>query len=282
MWDHLKTAKAVHDKQLKLMDTRGSFAKTRVLSAILKAGMTPIVYKVKQGMTETAAVTLETQLIGKADQEFPGMLVNIRTNAWLSTVKRKSSSRKGLTSGNVGTLANTRRYYDTERRCHHVLTDKEYKRLVKAGELNPDRLVDMEDYRKSERAAKLVNPMKSRAGSMNGMYGKQSRTLGRRWHTVDGEDKLIFPEDAKKLARKGHTVAVGRAKFKTALFGRGRRIIFEGEPKGAYRSDDYISANPRRKYQLGLIWAPEKPTYRNHKLLKDTHVEARPRARAKD
>jgi hypothetical protein len=46
-----------------------------------------------------------------------------------------------------------------------------------------------------------------------------------------------------------------------------QRIIFEGELKGKYRTNQDISDNPTQCYQIGLIWKHDKPTFKNHKQI---------------
>lgn len=102
---------------------------------------------------------------------------------------------------------------------------------------------------------------KARHGTTNGMYGK-SAVKGKRWCIVNDEEKFLSPEEIDRYIALEYNVEYGR-KYKPS----GKRIIFEGELKGKYRSHEDISAYPNRKYQYGLVWNSTKPTFINHKQI---------------
>ena len=69
----------------------------------------------------------------------------------------------------------------------------------------------------------------------------------------------MSPEDIDKYVDLQYNVIYGR-KYKPS----GKRVIFEGELKGKYRTDEDISNCPNKKYQYGLVWNSTKPTFINH------------------
>jgi hypothetical protein len=93
------------------------------------------------------------------------------------------------------------------------------------------------------------------------MFGK-SVVKGKKWCIIDGEEKFLSPKEIENFINLNYNVIYGRKTRPS-----GNRIIFEGELKGKYRSNDDISKNPDKKYQYGLVWNSTKPTFLNHKQI---------------
>ena len=240
LFDHLKDARPSRKHK--------NSHKLNTIRTIQKNGMHPYIVKISKELSEDEALTLELSLILELKNQYG--LTNIRTQTWKSSDSKKSN-RKVFNSSRKDTIT----IYNLLL-CEHA--------IIKASQLH----VYEDIFGKSN----IVNTTeikfrvgsrieKARNGTSNGMYGK-SAVKGRKWCIVDDKEMFLTPEEIDNLKEIKHNVQYGRI-YKP----KGKRIIFEGEMKGKYRTDDDISANPATRYQYGLVWNNTKPTYINHKLL---------------
>jgi len=237
MYDHLKDARPTR----KYRNTH----KLNTIRQICSAGMQPFILKIEDSLTESEAVRVEEMLIKHLKEAYG--LTNIRTSAW---ILGKSDVKKHKKFNNP--RKNTITIYNNLLGEHAIIKN--------------DQLSLFEEiYGKDNIVNTSVIPTrigeqqsKARFGCSNGMYGK-SVVKGKRWCIVNDEEKFLSPEDIDKYVDLQYNVIYGR-KYKPS----GKRVIFEGELKGKYRTDEDISNCPNKKYQYGLVWNSTKPTFINH------------------
>lgn len=252
-----------------LSGTQGTSRKELTVDRALRNGLEPPVVLYKKNLTEAAAVELELLLITDLKEKFT--LSNVMTATWESHKKKIAwSAGRKVPATNSG--AGTEKHYDPKNKVHVFLNHDQAKLIAS---ITQNSLIPCGGLaRKNARSEKSVDPSKSRPGSANGRFGMVSSSKGKKWYTVDGKESLLSLQEARVLKDTSKTFAVGRtlfmkkAKSLKSTRALGRRIIFEGELSGKYRVfEDVQGKNVKKKYQIGWVWSPGKPTYRNGKLL---------------
>jgi hypothetical protein len=243
LYDHLRQARPTRKY-------KNSY-KLNTIRNIQKQGLNPYIIKITENLTEEQALYIELNLICELKQKYN--LTNIRTSNWVSpTIKNKKIKQRNFT----GSRTNTITIYNKLLSEHAIIKQNQlelYKNIF--GENNIINTSDI-NFR-----AGIKKPQMARNGKTNGMFGK-SVVKGKKWCIIDGEEKFLSPKEIENFINLNYNVIYGRKTRPS-----GNRIIFEGELKGKYRSNDDISKNPDKKYQYGLVWNSTKPTFLNHKQI---------------
>ena len=240
LYDHLKDArpsrKYKHNHKL------------NTIRLIQQSGLNPIIIKIQDGLSEKEALKLELNLIRDLKTRYG--LTNIRTNNWNSAGSTNTANKK---------FNNPRK--DTITIYNSILNEHS---IIKSSQLSIYNDIFGETNITVTTGLKVSRKPKTqmaRNGEKNGMFGK-SAVQGKKWCIVDNKEKFLSPDEIENLRTLNYNIIYGRL-TKPA----GKRIIFEGELKGKYRTDDDISKNPNKKYQYGLVWNATKQTFLNHKQI---------------
>jgi hypothetical protein len=238
MYDHLKDARPT--RKFKYSH------KLNTIREIVNIGMQPMMIKLAECLTEDDAVRVEQTLIKQLKVAYG--LTNIRTSAW-SSGNTRAKQKKQFNNPRKNTIT----VYNKLLGEHAIIKQD---KLELFGEIfGADNIINTSVIPSRMGAQQH----KARHGTTNGMYGK-SAVKGKRWCIVNDEEKFLSPEEIDNLNSLDYNVVYGR-KYKPS----GKRIIFEGELKGKYRTDSDIDNFPDRKYQYGLVWNNTKKTFINHK-----------------
>jgi hypothetical protein len=239
LYDHLKDARPSR----KYKNTH----KLNTIRQIIKAGVQPIIIKLHTHLSENEALFIEQSLI-KQLKESCG-LTNIRTSSWRTVPS--ATTRKTFNNPRKNTIT----VYN------HVLNEHA---IIKSSQLEMFKEIFGEsNITNTTSIPTRIGTKKNmaRIGSSNGMYGK-SAVKGKKWCIVEGKELFLSPEEIDNYIALNYNITYGRT-YKP----KGKRIIFEGELKGKYRTDADIDQSPDIKYQYGLVWNNTKPTYINHELI---------------
>lgn len=240
LYDHLKDARPTR----KFKNSH----KLNTIREIVNTGMQPIIIKLAECLTEDDAVRVEQTLIKQL--KVTHGLTNIRTSSWTSSETR-STKKKQFNNPRKNTIT----VYNKLLGEHAILKQDQLELFIEifgAGNIINTSIIPTRVG---------TQQRKARHGTINGMYGK-SAVKGKRWCIVNDEEKFLSPEEIDNLKSLDYNIVYGR-KYKPL----GKRIIFEGELKGKYRTDSDIDNFPNQKYQYGLVWNSTKDTFINHKLV---------------
>lgn len=243
LYDHLKEARLT-----RLTKKNKNNHKLNTIREIQKLGLNPIIIKVSDRMSETDALALELKLILELKQKYG--LTNIRTNTWYSNSANCKTKRKYHS-----TRKDTITIYNKLLKEHSIV--KRSQLIIFQQVFGSSNIINTTDVK----TRVGTNQQMSRKGQSNGMFGK-SAVKGKKWCIVNGEEKFLSPDAIDEMIKNNYNIQYGRLTRPT-----GKRIIFEGELKGKYRSLLDIDQNPNRKYQFGLVWNSTKPTFLNHQQL---------------
>jgi hypothetical protein len=240
IYDHLKDARPTRKYK--------NSHKLNTIKQLVYSGVQPIIVKLYDNLSEADALGKEYSLINNLKASYG--LTNIRSSTWSAGLPAKRS-RKSYNNPRKDTITVYNRLL-----AEHAVIKNDQLELFKSVFGSPN-IVNVSEisFRKGEQQNK------ARLGSTNGMYGK-SAVRGKKWCVIDGKEQFLSPEDIDKYLSLNYNVTYGRT-YKP----KGKRIIFEGELKGKYRTDADITQSPKLKYQYGLVWNTTKPTYINHKLI---------------
>lgn len=239
LYDHLKDARLTRKHK--------NSHKLNTIRLIQSSGLNPIIVKIREGLSENEALCLELELILELKQKYG--LTNIRTSNWISP--RIVTSHKKTRNNNP--RKDTITVYNTLLGEHSIIKHDQlsvYQQIFGTNNVINTSEIKFRVGSKTQMA---------RNGGSNGMFGK-SAVRGKKWCTINGEEKFLSPDEIENLSQLNYTIVYGRL-YKPS----GKRIIFEGELKRKYRNDDDISNNSGKKYQYGLVWNSTKPTFLNHK-----------------
>lgn len=241
LYDHLKDARPTRKHTYS--------HKLNTIRLIQSSGLSPIIVKISEGLSEDEALSLELKLILELKQKYG--LTNIRTTNWVlpKVVNLHKKSRYNNPRKDTITI------YNTLLREHSIINRNHlsvYQQIF-----GIDNIINTSEIKFRVGS----NTQMARNGETNGMFGK-SAVKGKKWCVINGEEKFLSPDEIEKFSKLNYTIVYGRL-YKPS----GKRIIFEGELKGKYRNDDDISNNPDKKYQHGLVWNSTKPTFLNHKQI---------------
>jgi len=243
MYDHLKEARRPNSKQYNLH-------KISTIRNILAIGQTPIIMKLWDGLIEEVALNMEEELANELKVKYG--LTNIRLTTWGSGERKEQTEQSPQKpKSNINVIQDRITIYNYLLKEHFSISESEVS-LNKSiyGEEN----ISINSEIPCRQGARRD---KARIGEVNGMFGK-SAVKGSKWVIIDGEEKFLSKVEIEKLEASGYTLVYGRTNKP-----KGKRIIFEGEVKGKYRTDADIEANSNRRYQFGTSWKNTKPTYMN-------------------
>lgn len=240
IYDHLKDARPTRKYK--------NSHKLNTIKQLISSGVQPIIVKLYDNLSEADALSKECSLINSLKSSYG--LTNIRSSTW-SAGAVKLSNRRNYNNPRKDTITIFNRLL-----AEHAVIKNDQLELFKTV-FGSHNIVNVSEisFRKGEQQNK------ARIGSANGMYGK-SAVKGKKWCVINGEELFLSPEDIDNYIALEYNVTYGRT-YKP----KGKRIIFEGELKGKYRTDADIDQSPDIKYQYGLVWNSTKPTYINHKLI---------------
>lgn len=232
-----------HIKQARPSRANKNSHKLNTIRTIQQTGFQPYVVKIAENLTTEEALQIELELILEFKTTIG--LTNIRTSNWDSEIKFNKSSNRIYHSTRKDTIT----VYNKLLQEHAII--KLDKLSLYQDIFGKENIVNTSDIRFRKGPAQK----KARYGESNGMHGK-SAVRGKKWIIVNDQERFMFPEEIEKLIQLKYNVTYGR-KTKPS----GKRVIFEGELKGKYRTADDIHSVPGRKYQYGLVWQSTKPTY---------------------
>lgn len=240
IYDHLKDARPTRKYK--------NSHKINTIKQLVSSGVQPIIIKLHDGLTEADALSNECLLINSLKTSYG--LTNVRSSTWSAGSSRRTSKRNH-NNPRKDTITVYNRLL-----AEHAIIKKDQLELFKSA-FGAHNIVNVSEIslRKGDQQHM------ARVGPANGMYGK-SAVKGKKWCVVNGKELFLSPEDIDKYVTLNYNVTYGRT-YKP----KGRRIIFEGELKGKYRTDADINQTPDIKYQYGLVWNNTKPTHINHKLI---------------
>lgn len=241
MYEHLKDVRPTRK-------FKNSY-KLNTIRSLLHQGIIPIIMRVATNLCENDALAVEELIINQLLATIK--LTNIRTTSWDSGPKTYTPRIQP-----PPTRTNTITIYNKFLKEHVII--KEDQLPLYQSLFSPTNIINSSAIKSRVGCMTQMG----RLGEANGMSGK-SAAKGRKWCVINNEEKFLAQSDIDLLIEKGYAIAYGRL-FSSAGSTK-RRIIYEGEIKGKYRTEDTIPVNT--KYQFGLIWKHSKPTYMNQNQL---------------
>jgi hypothetical protein len=243
LFDHLKEARPTRKYK--------NSHKLNTIRELTRLQLLPIIFKVATNLSEEDAVELETKLI----LEFRNYkITNIRERGWVSHQTARSNPVRNL-QPHIGLRTDTFTVYNTNIKEHTIIKKS---KLLDLQEANSHHDIIVTTGIKTRIGA---NTTMARVGTNNGMYGR-SATKGYKWCIINNVEYFLSKKDVDFYLENNYNITYGRLNKPSK-----QRIIFEGELKGKYRTNQDISDNPTQCYQIGLIWKHDKPTFKNHKQI---------------
>ena len=236
LYDHLKEARPSRKYK--------NSHKLNTIRAIQQLGVNPHIIKIYESDSEDDALEYELQLILELKQQYG--LTNIRTSNWAASTN-VTSKKNSYNNPRQGTIT----IYNFMLNEHSII--KEYQLPTYQTIFGVENIINTSEIKFRVGSKSHM----ARNGATNGMFGK-SAVRGKKWCIVNDEERFLSPDEIEKFKQQEYTITYGR-KTKPS----GKRIIFEGELKGKYRTEYDISKNPAKKYQYGLVWNSTKPTYKS-------------------